>query len=177
MSSTSLKPRVEDFKSYPVGGKISESVELLEGKHTEARVFITMGLSDNNCTVTPEPSLKAELYGQGREDYFGYGLTLKEGSATSAKLIGHVSFPSRMIIYRDLLLEGKQLEGESLKLFEGEGDFKFNESITPKNGKDFDEVRLQMTTTIEGVKTYSFTLRTISFTLKDNHPSKKASLT
>ncbi|MCO7630204.1 hypothetical protein NJC08_27680, partial [Pseudomonas fluorescens] len=81
---------VEDFKSYPEGGKISESVELLEGRHTEARVFITMGLSDNNCTVTPEPSLKAELYGQGSEDYFGYGLTLKEGSATSAKIIGHV---------------------------------------------------------------------------------------
>lgn len=172
MSSTSLKPRDENFQSYPVGGKISEPfVGLLEGKHTEAMVFITAGLSDSNCTVTPEPSLKAELHGQGSEDYFGYGLTLKEGSATSAKLIGHVSFPSRMIIYRDLLLEGKQLEGESLKLFEGEGDFKFNESITPKNGKDFDEVRLQMTATIKGEKTYSFTLRTISFTLKDNHPS------
>ena len=172
MSSTSLKSRVETFQSYPVGGRISEPfVGSLEGKHTEATVFITAGLSDSNCTVTPEPSLKAELHGQGSEDYFGYGLTLKEGSATSAKIIGHVSFPSRMIIYRDLLLEGKELEGESLKLFEGEGDFKLNESITPKNGKEFDEVRFRMTTTIAGVQTYSFTLRTIAFTLKDNHPS------
>ncbi|WP_460352962.1 MULTISPECIES: hypothetical protein [unclassified Pseudomonas] len=163
---------VEDFKSYPEGGKISEPfVGLLEGKHTEARVFITMGLSENNCKVTPVPSLKSELYGRGSEDYFGYALKLKEGSATSAQISGDVSFPSRMIIYRDLLLEGKELEGEFLKLFEREGNFELNENIAPKNGKNFDEVRLRMTTTIAGVKTYSFTLRKIVFTLKDNHSS------
>lgn len=172
MSSTSAKSLVEDFKSYPEGEKISKrSIELLEGKHTKAKVYLTMGESGNNCTVTPVPSLEAELYGRGDEDYFGYGLTLKKGSATSAKISGRGSFPSKMIIYRDLLLKGKELEGEFLKLFEGKGDFKINESITPKNGKEFDEVRFRMTTTIAGVKTYSFTLRTIAFKLKDNHLS------
>jgi len=171
MSSTSLKSRVENFQSYPEGGKISDSTQTLEGEHTKVKIVITAALSSNNCTVTNEPSLRAVMFSVREDSDFVYSLALNEGRAKSAEISGRLSFMYSTKILLYFLLNKEALEEPTI-LFDGTGEeLALDKKVAPENGQEFDEVHFQIKTMTNDLTSPSFTLRTIAFTLKDNHSS------
>jgi len=107
-----------------------------------------------------------------REDSdFVYSLALNEGRAKSAEISGRLSFMYRTKILLYFLLNKEALEEPTI-LFDGTGEeLALDKKVAPENGQEFDEVHFQIKTMTNDLTSPSFTLRTIAFTLKDNHSS------
>ncbi|MGU9852962.1 hypothetical protein ACU680_19500, partial [Pseudomonas koreensis] len=164
LTVAALVDLVEDFQSYPKNIHIVNPGDSLEGTHTKATLNTNIGGGYQGFNVPSEPiwGLFATVHAWDASYKLAYSLTLKKGSAKSAKINGYIGILLPVRIELEFLQD--DIKVDSTVYFEGTPKEEFYErDVTPDNGQAFNTLKFVLTGYFGNEGAYNFSFSRVTF--------------